>query len=105
MYVLFSLERKRNYHRLTAGIAVVVSYVLSAFWDVVYCGNDAGPTDFEKEGNTSLSWSWSLKRGVGVCMLVFAVMRQSETGIVTKDLGNDKTRLPLRTKHDVHHMY
>lgn len=40
-----------------------------------------------------------------MCMLVFAVMRQSETGIVTKELGNDETRLLLRTKHDVHHMY
>jgi len=40
-----------------------------------------------------------------VCMLVFAVMRQSETGIVTNELGNDETRLLLRTKHDVHQMY
>jgi len=57
MYVLSALSGKRKYHRLTAGIAVVVSYVLSAFWSVVYCGNHAGPTDFEKEGNTLLGWS------------------------------------------------
>ena len=40
-----------------------------------------------------------------VCVLVLAVMQESKTVIVTKDLGSDETRLLLGTKHDVHQMY